>query len=598
MTDHSFICILRLDGSVGLLAGDAPSSCWPGDGVPATRACLGVVLGVALNTITRDIYYVDCGGNYSSACFLRVISAATGVVRTLAGGGGNASWCTGIDTPALQAHLVGPYIPDFNYGSGNGERLEVWQLAVDSSTGNVFWNDKFCISVYEASTQLVKTYAGSLERCTCSVGGGGRYTADDSPLLGAGPSSCVDGAPPRNACFSFLDDLAGVNEWVSLAVDVGGNLFVADKGNARVWVIDASGSSISTYACKGNAGSCLSGGTSPILVPAGVATATAVADGGVDSPPFSSVYIAWFDGVSSSKGMFVTATTATSSHIVAGAPPDSPVCAAAHQTLFYGLTNLSDATAQCIGALALADGGSAGAAIFGYTGIFVCNAEGLGAPTAILEFFTPQDPISGSLMTRADFRYQFPGPIATDGLGTIIFESGGDLLVGNASDGRLHVVANLQAGVVAAGVSEAFNGQYEVLKFNPSQSQEIFFVVRYYRNQIVDAAFVFSTSFLRNNSSAVQLVAGGGAINGSSCAKDGGPAYYSCLPHDAVIGVDSIGNVYALTLPFTNTHHRLGCKRHYVAKGYSRQFHCSVHIWEYAACHVGCRRHVSSSREL
>jgi hypothetical protein len=165
-----------------------------GDGGPATSASLDTPRGVA----------VDAAGNLFIADLLnkrvRKVDAATGIITTLAGGGNNLP---GDGGPATGARL------DFPGG-----------VAVDAA-GNLLISGAGRVHKVAAATGIITTVAGT---------GGAGLSGDGGPATSAslGPSS--------------------------VAVDAAGNLFIADLGNHRVRRVDAATGIITTVAGSGPSG--------------------------------------------------------------------------------------------------------------------------------------------------------------------------------------------------------------------------------------------------------------------------------------------------------------------------------------------------------
>jgi uncharacterized repeat protein (TIGR01451 family) len=188
-------------GIITTAAGNG-SCCYAGDGGPATSAQLWSPSGVAVDT-SGDLYIADAGNNR-----VRKISAA-GVIRTVAGNGtcpnaGFAVECYSGDGGAATS-------AQFSDPSG---------VAVDAS-GDLYITDTYNNRVRRVSA------AGTIT----TVAGNGSY----------GYSG--DGGPATSAQLGFPS---------GVAVDAGGNLYIADAGSGRVRKVSAVGI-ITTVAGGGSA---------------------------------------------------------------------------------------------------------------------------------------------------------------------------------------------------------------------------------------------------------------------------------------------------------------------------------------------------------
>jgi YVTN family beta-propeller protein len=178
-----------------------------GDGGPATSATLGYVTGMFVDS-QQNIYISD-----STFSTIRKVTASTGIINTIAGGGagcGNAS-SIGDGCAATSAILNVPY-----------------QLFVDGNQ-NLFIADTGNNRIREvaASTGLMQTVAG-----------GGTGCANQSDSLG-------DGCPATSATLANAE---------GVYLDANGNIFISDSGNARVREVSVSTSTIQTIAGTGTAG--------------------------------------------------------------------------------------------------------------------------------------------------------------------------------------------------------------------------------------------------------------------------------------------------------------------------------------------------------
>jgi hypothetical protein len=183
-------------GVITTVAGTGEAG-YTGDGGPATGATLGTsVSGVAVDA-HGNLFIADFGNSV-----IREVSASTGVITTVAGTG---KWGdTGDGGPATSATLIHP--------TG---------VAVDAH-GNLFIVDgNSVVREVNASTGVIATVAGT-----------------------GGPGYSGDGGPATHAA---LDP-------INVLVDAQGNLFIADNGNAAIREVNASTGVITTVAGTGTPG--------------------------------------------------------------------------------------------------------------------------------------------------------------------------------------------------------------------------------------------------------------------------------------------------------------------------------------------------------
>jgi sugar lactone lactonase YvrE len=179
-------------GIITTVAGTGTAG-FAGDGGPATSAQLGGFLGVdgpggVGVDASGDLFIADSFNNR-----IRKVSAGTGIITTVAGGG---TGDRGDGGPATSARLSGPA-----------------SVALDS-TGNLFIADPghYRIRKVDADTGAITTVAGT----------GRAGTAPEGFNIGGFGG---DGGPPTSA---------QLNGPTGLALDAAGNLFVADAGNHRI----------------------------------------------------------------------------------------------------------------------------------------------------------------------------------------------------------------------------------------------------------------------------------------------------------------------------------------------------------------------------
>jgi hypothetical protein len=174
-----------VNASTGVITTFAGNGSWgfSGDGGPATSASLTYVEGLAIDQ-SGNLYIADADN-----AAVRKVTAATGIITTVAGQGGYSHWgYSGDGGPATSAML--------NFPQG---------VAVDGS-GNLYIADSsnYVIREVTAADGIIKTIAGHRNWCTTLSGDGG-------PAVESG------------ICYA-----SGV------AIDSHGNLYVAEEGFGRI----------------------------------------------------------------------------------------------------------------------------------------------------------------------------------------------------------------------------------------------------------------------------------------------------------------------------------------------------------------------------
>ncbi|MBZ5565188.1 MAG: hypothetical protein LAP13_22555 [Acidobacteriia bacterium] len=199
VVDHgnNRVCYLNTGGTTSSLAGSGKPG-FAGDGGPAGYALLSSPSGVAADR-AGNIFIADTGNHR-----VRRVQASTGIISTIAGNG--SPGFSGDGGPATSASLMSPQ-----------------GLAVDSD-GNLWIADtgNNRIRRVDASSDVIKTVAG---------GGGVGFGGDGGPATRA--------------------SLGGPT---AVAVDDGGNLFIADTHNQRIRRVEADTGVITTVAGNGRSG--------------------------------------------------------------------------------------------------------------------------------------------------------------------------------------------------------------------------------------------------------------------------------------------------------------------------------------------------------
>ncbi len=260
-TDNNVIREVNLTtGVITTVAGGGSPTNGIGDGGPATSASLSGPNSIAFDT-AGDLFIADTFDDV-----IREVNHATGIITTVAGGGDPTSGI-GDGGPATSASLSFP----------NG-------VAVDTA-GDLFIADTFDERIREvnATTQVITTVAGNGDADFSGDGGlataaalqepdgvavdslGNIFIADTfnnrirevnhttgviTTVAGSGTTGSIgsfggDGGPATSALLSLP---------FSLAVDSGGNLFIADTSNDRIREVTASNGVINTVAGNGTPG--------------------------------------------------------------------------------------------------------------------------------------------------------------------------------------------------------------------------------------------------------------------------------------------------------------------------------------------------------
>ena len=211
--------VRKIDAATGVITTVAGmgTAGFSGDGGPATSAQLDAPGALALDT-SGDLFILDDGNQR-----VRKVSAATGIITTVAGGGHGYGTTfdpgySGDGGPATKAALsledVGAYV-------GAGPFFQASGLAVDAA-GDIFIGDSGNNRVrrVDARTGVITSVAGG----------------------GSPPDGIGDGRPATSAAL-FPNDLA---------VDAAGNLYVADGNTNRIRRVDAQTDVITTVAGGGS----------------------------------------------------------------------------------------------------------------------------------------------------------------------------------------------------------------------------------------------------------------------------------------------------------------------------------------------------------
>jgi sugar lactone lactonase YvrE len=187
-SSSSFIYTVAGDGNPG----------YSGDGSQATSADMNSPASAVID-ITGNLYIADTYNNV-----VRKVAAGTGVITTFAGNG--TAGYTGDGGAATSAQLSSP-----------------WGLAVDGA-GNLYIADtgNNRIRKVAAGTGIISTYAGN---------GTLTYSGDNGPAISA-----------------------GISYFEGIALDASGNLYIAESGSEHIRKVAASTGTITTVAGNGQYG--------------------------------------------------------------------------------------------------------------------------------------------------------------------------------------------------------------------------------------------------------------------------------------------------------------------------------------------------------
>jgi uncharacterized protein (TIGR03437 family) len=273
-TNNNVVERISPDGTLTVVAGNGIAG-FSGDGGPATSASLnsgsGFLPGAASEQAGLGGLAVDLFGNLYIADTLnsRIRKVSGGIITTVAGNGNQGF--SGDGGPATSASLNTP-----------------WGIAVDSA-GDLYIADNQNSRIRKVSGGIITTIAGN--GSTDSSGDGGLAINASLVPLGlaidsSGTLYVVDSNRIRKISQGTITTVAGngnegdsgdggpataasLNNPLGVAVDISGNIYIADTGNSRVRKV--SGGIITAFADMGNPG--FSGGQGPATnAPFAVAT--------------------------------------------------------------------------------------------------------------------------------------------------------------------------------------------------------------------------------------------------------------------------------------------------------------------------------------
>ena len=517
--------IRRVDSVTGVIstvAGNGTNG-FSGDSGPATSAALSSPAGVAFDS-AGNLFIAD-QGNYR----VRRVDAATQVITTVAGGAscGENCYVSGEGGPATSAQLVSPTA-----------------VAADSM-GNLFIADDpnaleksdNRVRRVDAATQVITTVAGN---------GAGGYNGDGVPATEA-----------------------ALNDAIDIAVDSGGNLFIADRDNERVRRVDAATGVITTVAGNGMYGYSGEGGPA---TSAGLAGPSGVA---IDSAGNLFIADTYSYRVRRVDGATQVITTVVGNGMDCFSGDGGPATDAA-------LCEPWGVTLDSAGNLFIADTGNRIRRVDGVTGVITTVAgngidgyAGDGGPATAAALFVPSgvavdsagslfiadtgnqrirrvDSVTGVISTVAGNGYLNPyyscGGYSGDGVPAtsaelncpsgIAVDSAGNLFIADSGNQRIRRVDSV-TGVISTVAGNGIPG--EAGDGGPATSAELYEPSGVAVDSAGNLFIADRAGTVRRVDAATQVittVAGGGA------GGDGGPASSAQLKYPLGVAVDGAGNVF------------------------------------------------------
>jgi len=210
IADYYNVAVRKITAATGIIstiAGNGQINL-NGDNGPATNAGLGYVAGVAVDA-AGNVYIVD-GPGPNTITNIRKVTAATGIITTIAGTG--TMGYSGDNGPAISAQLNLPS-----------------QVCLDAA-GNIYVADQLSnrIRKITVATGIITTVVGT---------GTNGYTGDN------GPATSAEINYPYAICF-----------------DAAGNMYFSDRGNEVIRKVTAATGIITTIAGNGTLGYAGDGG--------------------------------------------------------------------------------------------------------------------------------------------------------------------------------------------------------------------------------------------------------------------------------------------------------------------------------------------------
>ena len=223
-SDNNYHRIYQISASTGLLTTVAGTGIpgYSGDGGPATAASLNYPYGIAVDP-TGDLYIADANNDR-----VRYVSAATGLISTLAGTGKGSY--NGDNIPASTAEVAGPH------GVAVGSTGLVYIADSNNSRIRLVNTGAAAITVFPLSSSPIVVAPGQI--ATVAGTGTAGFSGDNGPAIAA----------ELNLPWGVL-------------VDGSGNIYIADYYNQRVRYVNAQTGKITTIAGVGISGDTGDGGS-------------------------------------------------------------------------------------------------------------------------------------------------------------------------------------------------------------------------------------------------------------------------------------------------------------------------------------------------
>lgn len=246
--------ITAATGIITTVAGGTGTAGYSGDGGLAVNAHLSNSPTGITTDGAGNVYFID--GNNAA---IRKIDAATGIITTVAGNG--ISGTGGDGGPATAAQLL---------------NTTTVGLVADAA-GNLYFGDNFNIRMVDAATGIINTIAGTGPHGYIGDGGNALLAGLDFPrslAINNNNLYCFDSphvirkiALATNiigtVCGNYANGTSGIPgpisgvqlyQWQSLTVDKQNNVYFADRYNNKIYKLDAVTDTITTVAGTGAQG--------------------------------------------------------------------------------------------------------------------------------------------------------------------------------------------------------------------------------------------------------------------------------------------------------------------------------------------------------
>ena len=250
--------INKQTGIITIIAGMVDGT--PGsseDGLQATSASLSYPGGVSLDTMNNNLYIADTGNH--KIRLVTFSTGSTGIITTFAGTG--MSGFSGDGSSAINAQLFGPndvaadvygnvYITDTQ---NNRIRKVNSQGIISTFAGGGTSNDMN----YFIGDGLKATSAALFYPSGVSADSGNVFIADTSHgrIRVVNSTGFITTFAGGGSCYYSCDGYPAVNAQLmsptGVKVDVSGNVYIADGGNNKIFLVDHATGTITTFAGVG-----------------------------------------------------------------------------------------------------------------------------------------------------------------------------------------------------------------------------------------------------------------------------------------------------------------------------------------------------------